>query len=186
MNVTLIGLLGNEVEYRHRWWWQRTSSGSITFSWKAQCYIVQTVYFILRLREIIRNACPSAKKVLVRRCRCCGTGMKWRGWIYQWGRARWFTPGQAPLLWRTACSAEPVRWAWCQTWAQCCSTCPAIPPGRKQREDTNITRTALFTRLHMKDAEAEAEGFPWTLRNRQNLNSAIKSWQCKRNVKKNL
>lgn len=173
------------MEYRHRWWWQRTSSGSITFSRKAQCYIVQTVYFILRLREIFRNAWPSAKKVLVRRCRCCGTGMKWRGWMYQWGRARWFTPGQAPLLWRTACSAEPVRWAWCQTWAQCCSTCPAIPPGRKQREDTEVTRTALFTRLHMKDAEAEAGGFPWTLRNRQNLNSVIKSWQGKRrNVKK--
>lgn len=63
--------------------------------------------------------------------------MKWCSWIYQWRRARRFTPGRAPLLWRTACSAEPVRWVWCQTWAQCCSTCPAIPPGpQNKREDT--------------------------------------------------
>lgn len=67
----------------------------------------------------------------------CGTVMKWCSWIYQRRRARRFTPGQAPLLWRTACSAEPVRWVWCQTWVQCCSTCPAIPPGpQNKREDT--------------------------------------------------
>lgn len=70
----------------------------------------------------------------------CRAGMEWCGWIYQCRHARWFTPGQAPLLWRTACSAEPARWVWCQTWVQCCSTCPAIPPGpQNEREDTEIT-----------------------------------------------
>lgn len=76
---------------------------------------------------------------------CWRTEMKCCSWIYQWERARWFTPGQAPLLWRTACSAGPVRWVWCQTWAKCCSTCPAIPPGpQKKREDNKITLHILY------------------------------------------
>lgn len=50
-----------------------------------------------------------------------------------WQCARRLRPGQAPQLWRTACSAGPACWASCQTWARCCSTCPLIPPGPQKR-----------------------------------------------------
>lgn len=126
---------------------------------------VNSIIILRLIMRIIRNAWRSVKKVLVGQCGCCGAAMKWCGWMYQWGRAGWFTPGQAPLLWRTACSAEPVRWAWCQTWAQCCSTCPAIQPGReKQEEETGITLFAK--RLQMEDFKG---------RIRQNLYSETKN-----------
>lgn len=88
---------------------------------------------------------------------CWRTVMKWCSWIYQWWRARRFTPGQAPLLWRTACSAEPVRWVWCQTWAQCCSTCPAIPPGQQNKRRGTKSHSWFCSEHFLTAAEGRLE-----------------------------
>lgn len=100
---------------------------------------------------------------------CGGTVMRWCSWIHLWGRARRFTPGQAPLLWRTACSTEPARWVWCQTWAQCCSMCPEIPPGpqigeRKQKK--KITLLLCFRAFSYKLHRKYSEDLAHMLRNR--------------------
>ena len=107
--------------------------------------------------------------------------MKWWSWIYQWRRARRLTPGQAPLLWRKACSAEPAHWVWCRTWAQCCSACPAIPPGPQRERTQKITHPVSLHgtsfKLQREDVKKWDRGWESEKRKSDELSCAIITWK---------